>query len=120
MSSNRRERGEGRMGCLVALVLLCIVGLIAYRMIPIKVKTAELRDTVYDATRAAGQLNDKQIHGTILHKAKQLELPVGESDIIVKRSPNYIRVDVAYTVPVELPGYVYKWKFDHHVENPVF
>jgi len=120
MSRNRRERGEGRMGCLVALVLLCIVGLIAYRMIPIKVKTAELRDAVYDASKSAGQMKDKQIHGTILAKAKQLELPVNESDIIVKRTPNYIRVDVAYTVPVEFPGYIYNWKFNHHAENPVF
>lgn len=120
MSSNRRERGEGRMGCLVGLVLLSIAILIAYRMIPVKVKTAELRDAVYDASKSAGQLNDKQIHGTILAKAKQLELPVEASDIVVKRSPNYIRVDVNYTVPVEFPGYTYNWKFQHKHENPVF
>ena len=37
MSRNRRERGEGQLGCLVGLVLLLIAGLIAYRLIPVKV-----------------------------------------------------------------------------------
>lgn len=120
MSRNGRERGEGRMGCLVGLVLLCMAGLVAYRMIPIKVKTAELRDAVYDAAKSAGQLNDKQIHGTIMAKAQQLELPVNEGDVVVKRTPNNIRVNVKYTVPVEFPGYTYNWNFNHKAENPLF
>jgi hypothetical protein len=120
MSRNRRERGEGQVGCLVGLVLLLIAGLIAYRLIPVKVRAAELRDTVIDESKSAGQHNDKQIKDSILFKAKQLELPVNEQDVIVKRSQSYIKVEVKYTVPVQFPGYVYNWNFEHKYENPVF
>jgi hypothetical protein len=120
MSKHRSERGEGRLGCLVGLVLLLIAGLIAYRMIPIKVKTADLRDTVIDESKSAGRHGDKAIRGNIMNKAQQLELPVTPDDIVIKRTNAYIRIDVKYTVPVEFPGYTYQWDFRHHYENPIF
>jgi hypothetical protein len=120
MSRNRWERGEGRFGCLVGLVLLLIAGLIAYRMIPIKVKSADLRDTVVDESKSAGRHSDKEIRGNILHKAGQLELPVVEENISINRANNYIRIEVKYTVPVEFPGYTYNWSFRHYYENPIF
>ncbi len=120
MSRNRWQRGEGQFGCLVGLVLLLIAGLIAYRLIPVKVRAAEMRDTVVDETKSAGQHSDRQIKAAILAKAKQLELPVEDSNVSVRRSTNYIKVSVKYTVPVEFPGYTYNWNFEHNYENPVF
>jgi hypothetical protein len=120
MTRNRRERGEGQFGCLVGLVLLLVAGLVAYRMIPIKVKAADMRDTVVDEAKSAGQRNDKQIMATILDKAKQLDLPIAENDVEISRKNQYITVDVEYVVPVEFPGYTYQWRFHHHTENPIF
>ena len=120
MLRNRRERGEGQFGCLVGLVLLLIAGLIAYKMIPIKVKTADLRDTIQDEARAAATRNDKEITRSIVQKAEQLGLPVTEEDIDITRPTNSIRVEVKYTVPVTFPGYTYNWKFNHKAENPIF
>lgn len=120
MSRNRGERGEGRFGCLVGLVLLLAAGLIAYRMIPVKVKSADLRDTVIDEAKSAGRHGDKAIRKAILLKAEQLDLPVEDDNIKIKRANNYIRIDVRYTVPVEFPGYTYNWDFRHYYENPIF
>ncbi|HYH06534.1 MAG TPA: hypothetical protein VEK11_05660 [Thermoanaerobaculia bacterium] len=120
MLRNRRERGEGQFGCLVGLVLLLVAGLVAYRMIPVKVKTADMRDTVVNESRSAGQHSDSEIRKAILYKAQQLELPVTEKDIDIKRANSMIRVEVAYTVPVNFPGYTYNWRFHHKAENPIF
>lgn len=120
MLRNRRERGEGQLGCLVGLVVLLLAGLIAYRMIPIKVKAAELRDEVVDEAKSAGQHRDAQIIKAIVAKAEQLELPVTEEDIVIKRRSADISVEVTYTVPVEFPGYTYEWNFRHYTENPIF
>lgn len=120
MSRNRRERGEGQFGCLVGLVLLLLAGLIAYKLIPVKVKTAELRDTIIDESKSAGRHGDKRIKTDIIAKAKQLELPVTEDDIRINRTSTYIRIEVKYTVPVEFPGYTYNWAFRHYYENPIF
>ena len=116
----RSQKGEGKVGCLFGLIILLIAAMIAYKMIPIKVKSADLRDTVQDVARSAGQHNDKWIATAVLNKAQSLELPVTEDDIKVVRANSEIRVDVDYTVPVKFPGFVYQWHFHHKAENPIF
>jgi hypothetical protein len=120
MLRNRRERGEGQVGCLVGLVLLLAAALVAYKMIPVKVKTAEMRDAVVDEAKSAGQHNDKQMMASILDSAKRLELPVNEENVSIRRTSDRISVEVEYVVPVNFPGYVYNWKFRHKAENPIF
>jgi hypothetical protein len=120
MLRNRRERGEGQFGCLVGLVLLLVAGLVAWRMIPIKVKAAELRDVVTDEAKSAGQHSDKAIRGQILDTAQRLELPVTDENIEIKRTGDRMIIDVRYTVPVKFPGYVYQWNFHHNADNPLF
>lgn len=120
MVRNRRERGEGQFGCLVGLVFLLIAGLIAYKMIPVKVKSADMRDTVRDYAKIAGTVKDHEIRKAILTKAETLDLPVSDEDIEVERKAGEIHVAVEYTVPVEFPGYTYQWHFKHVAENPIF
>ena len=120
MRMRRGQRGEGKVGCLIGLVVLLIAGLIAYKTIPVKVKAAEMRDIVQDEARSASMQSDKQIVGNILAKAKANNLPIVENQIKVVRSGGYIHIDLDYTVPVKFPGYTYNWNFHHSAENPLF
>ena len=120
MRRNRRERGEGNFGCLVGLILLALAIFVAYKMIPIKVKNAELRQVIVDEAKSAGTHNDDKIRGAILSKANENGLPVTEDQIIIKRAANEIAVDVEYVVPVVFPGYTYQWHIHHAVQNPIF
>jgi hypothetical protein len=120
MLRKRSQRGEGQFGCLVGLALLLVAALVAYKMIPIKVKAAEMRDIVSDEAKSAGQHSNGQMMKAILAKAEQLELPVKESDVRIERARDTIRVDVTYVVPVEFPGFTYNWDFHHKVESPIF
>jgi hypothetical protein len=120
MRRNHRERGEGQAGCLVGLVFLLLAGLVAWKVIPVKVKAAEMRDTVVDEAKSAGTHRDGQIMRAILRKAEDLELPISEEDVQIDRGRNDIKIEVAYTVPVEFPGYTYNWDFHIKAENPLF
>ena len=120
MMRNRRELREGRIGCLFGLIILLIAGMIAYKMIPVKVKAAEMRDAVSDEARSASQHNDKWILNSLLRKAESLGLPIGENNVEIARANGEIRIEVDYTVPVSFPGYVYQWHFHHKAENPLF
>lgn len=120
MLRKRHERGEGQFGCLVGLALLLLAALVAYKMIPIKVKAADMRDTVYDEAKSAGQHTNAQMMRAILAKGEQLGFSIKESDVTIVRDPANIRVEVKYTVPVEFPGYTYQWNFHHKSENPIF
>lgn len=120
MRRNRRERGEGQLGCVVGLLFLLIAIFIAYKLIPVKVKAADMRQTVVNEAKSAGIHDDGYILRAILAKADELDLPVARENIALRRHQNEIRVDVYYTVPVEFPGFVYQWKFHHRAENPIF
>ncbi|HEX9160559.1 MAG TPA: hypothetical protein VF980_02540 [Thermoanaerobaculia bacterium] len=93
---------------------------IAYKMVPIKVRTAELRQEVIDQAKAAGMRGDDRILAAILRKADEENLPVTEDNVKIHRTQSMISVDVDYTVPVDFPGYKYQWDFHHHAENPIF
>jgi hypothetical protein len=120
MSRSVAQRGEGKLGCLMGLVLLAIAGLAAYRLIPVKVRTADLRETVIDEARSAGNRDDNSIREAIYRQAVQLELPVTPEQIKIRRANAYIYVEVDYAVPIEFPGFTYDWNFHHEAENPIF
>ena len=42
MRKSRRQRGESNAGCLFGLIILAVVAYFAYKMIPAKIKTADL------------------------------------------------------------------------------
>ncbi len=120
MRIRRRERGESQFGCLIGLILLGLAIFVAYKMIPVKVKAAELRQTVVDEAKSAGTHSDDKIRGAILAKARENKLPVTEDDVKIVRGNGEITVTVAYTIPIVFPGYTYNWHLEHQATNPIF
>jgi hypothetical protein len=120
MRRNRRERGEGNFGCLVGLIFLLAGIFIAYKMIPVKVKAAELREVLQDEAKSAGTHSDDRIRAAILAKAKENNLPVTEENISIERTTNEIMVDLNYVVPIVFPGYTYNWHIHNYQKNPIF
>ncbi|HSY52531.1 MAG TPA: hypothetical protein VLC46_27270 [Thermoanaerobaculia bacterium] len=120
MRMSRRERGEGQLGCLVGLILLGLAIFVAWKMIPVKVKAAEVRQTVVDEAKSAGTHNDERIRAAILAKAREDNLPITENDITIVRGNGEITVRVVYTIPIVFPGYTYNWHLEHEATNPIF
>jgi hypothetical protein len=51
MRRMRGQRGEGQFGCVVGLALLAVGLFFAYKLIPVKIKAAELRQEVVDQAK---------------------------------------------------------------------
>lgn len=117
---NRTEAGEGRGGCLVGVVLLIVVGFIAFKIIPVKVKAAEVRAVIADESKSAGTHSDERIRKAILDEAAHQGLPVSDDSIQIDRNANLMRITVDYTVPIVFPGYTYQMHLHHYAENPIF
>lgn len=120
MSHRVRQRGEVNVGCLIGLVLLAIAIFIAYKMVPVKVRAADLKQTIEDEAKSAGTHSDDRITQAIVDKAREQDLPVKPEDVKIKREHGSITVDVEYTVPIEFPGYLYPWHQHIVAENPIF
>jgi hypothetical protein len=120
MQRFRGQRGEGQLGCVVGLLVLLAAIYVAYKMVPIKVKSAQVRGEVVDEAKSAGMRGDEQIAKNILRVAEAEGIPLTREDIEISRVANTIRVEVTYTIPIEFPGYTYNWEFHHVAENPIF
>jgi len=120
MIRKRHEIGEGQMGCLVGLVVLAFAALLAFKLIPVKVKIAEVRGTMDNESKMGSQHDDGRIKYAILQKAHDEGLAMTEDNITIKRLGSNIYIDIDYVIPVQFPGYLYKWHVQNHVENPLF
>lgn len=120
MGRLRGQRGEGQIGCVIGLIVLIAASYIAFKMIPVKVRAADLRQEITDVGRSAGMYKEPQIRKLIMAKAEELELPLDPDDLEVVRKSDRVLIEATYVVPVEFPGYTYQWKFKHSVENPIF
>lgn len=120
MRKHRGERGESNAGCLFGLIILAIAIFIAYKMIPVKVKAADLKQTVTDEAKMAGTHRDSVIMNQILAKGRELKLPITEDNVKISRSSTEISVEVDYDVPVDFPGKVWNWHQHVMAQNPIF
>jgi hypothetical protein len=120
MRLQKGQRGEGQLGCVIGLIILLAAGYVAYKMIPVKVRAADLRQEITDVARSAGTLREPQIRKQIMAKAEELELPLTPENLVVQRRSDRVVIEATYTVPVEFPGYTYQWNFKHVADNPIF
>ena len=115
-----RQAGQGKIGCILWLLAVGITAMIAFKMIPIKVKTSELHDFMIEQAKFSGYAPSEDIAKRILLRAQELELPLDEDSIKVEKVRERIQMEATYTVPVQFPGYTYYWKFHHMVDRPIF
>lgn len=115
------ERGEGNLGCIVWMVLLGIGVLIAWKTVPVKVKSAEFYDYMDEQAKfSAARATTDSLKKGLMDRAKQLDIPLERKDIDIELSRERVRMKVRYTIPVEFPGYTYNWDFEQEIDRPIF
>jgi hypothetical protein len=117
----REERGEGRFGSFVALMVLLIAIYAGVKVVPVMVNSYAFRDFLEGEARfAALRKHDDEVKNRILRKAQELDLPIGPKEIIVNRTNVYFDVRVQYTVPIVTPVHTFNWDFDESIRAPLF
>lgn len=114
------RRGEARLGCVLWLIVLAVFVMIIMKVVPVKIRSAELYDFMEETAMFAGRATTEELKKRILARARDLELPLKEKNIKVERIGGRVRMRCTYTVPIEFPGYTYNWDFEHIVDRPVF
>ena len=120
MSRLQHRYGQGKIGCVLwLLVLLAVIG-IAAKLIPIKIASAELYDFMEEQAMFAGRAKAEDLKKRILQRAEELELPLTKKNLTVERRAGRVRMRATYTVAIELPFYTLEWPFEHILDRPVF
>jgi type III secretion system FlhB-like substrate exporter len=118
----RSTRGEGRIGCILWLALLGLIGYCAYKIIPVKIATSTFYDFMQEEAAFGSIRGEKQLAKELLAKAKELDVPVTEENLTIKRTRENITIEAHYTITVDFfNGWKkYVWKFDQVVSRPTF
>ena len=115
------QSGEGNLGCIIWALVLGLAILISWKMIPVKVSSAEMADYMVEVAQfQAAQKTPEEIRKIILLRASELNIPLAKENVTVVRAGDRIRMTVEYTIPVDFPGYTYNWHFRHELDRPIF
>lgn len=120
MNRHTRQRGEGRLGCIFWGVVLAIVTLIAIKAVPVKYASSQLFGFMDEQAKFAQQAKPDYLKRAILHKARELQIPLDPKRLTVEKRGGRIRIRAAYEVPLEFPGYTYIWHFEEEIDEPIF
>jgi hypothetical protein len=127
--AKRSERGEGKAGCIIGLIVLAIALWIGIKVVPVRVAVASLQDYCEETAQKAGLLREgtaegdtkeKQIIYLITRKADQERLPVRADNVEVRLTDQRCVITVKYTVPLDFVFYKYDWRVEHSVDRVLF
>ena len=108
------ERGAGHLKAIIFTLILASLVYVAVKVIPILVNEYEFQDGVQTLARFASvnrQPVDK-LRESILKEAEKDNVPVQPEDIKVEGAAGNVRIQVDYSVTVDLA--VYQWTLNFH------
>lgn len=116
-----QQTGAGKIGFIIALIIVAIAIFIAYKIIPVKVKTYEFRDTMREEARMGSlRKTADQTLEVLLAKAKELDLPITSKNLEVIRTNSSLTIRANYTITVDFKVYTYNWVFNQQESAPLF
>ena len=86
MSSLSTERGMVSFKVLFWLLVLFIVVHIAIKLVPMYIDSERMKDEMSVKAELAQTLSDNEILTDLVKKAKELNLPIGQEDIVLTRN----------------------------------
>ena len=107
MGINRK--GEGKLGCLIFLVIVVMIGYIAYNAGPPYYRSVQFMDEVEAKSRRAAVdgWSDERLRQDIEQMAVSLNQPVMPKDIKISKSGYNLIVRIEYTLSLDFIFFKY-------------
>ena len=121
MVSNFSERGEGRTGFTITLVLFLVALFVAVKIVPVRIDGYNFRETLREEARFASiHRNDQDVRDRILDKAATLQIPLDPGDLTIRRTTSQVIINASYEQPIDLKVTTYVYKFETEQRAPLF
>jgi len=110
MINHRQQRGEGKIGCIVTLLVLSILGAAAFQVVPVLFSNNDFLGSVENIAGRAGILPQTTIEAQINQKARELNIPeaIAPGAIVVTKvgdkQQGTCTVRVSYTRNIDFYG----------------
>jgi hypothetical protein len=120
-----RERGEGKLGGLILLVVLAAIGLAAWRVVPVYYDHYDFQDKVNEICRTPRyqvRNGDEDIKKMLLDEVSRRRLSkwIGPESFEIQTSAHNRTIRLYYEREAEvLPGFKKLFKFDVTADQPL-
>ena len=122
----KSERGDGKLGGLILLVVVLAVGLAAWSLIPVYYAHYDFTDKVNEICRSPRHVTQRGGDQTIMKMLmdevvkRRLGEWVGPESFTVSTTPHDRQIDLYYEREVEiLPGWKKTLKFEYTADQPI-
>lgn len=130
---NEKGKAESNAPIIITLIIIAIVGFLAYKFVPVKWRYIKFADAIQELLNidyareykdvARGAFNEYTMREKVLNIAKQHQIPIVDADRqvgVTWPEKRYFTVIVDYEEVINLPIYgEYIWDFHVYVEqNP--
>ncbi|HXV77153.1 MAG TPA: hypothetical protein VD788_12620 [Candidatus Polarisedimenticolaceae bacterium] len=120
-TSRHHERGEGRVGFLITLIVAAVLIFVGAKVIPVRITAYEFRDALREEARYGAVRNtDALVAQRIMDKAAELEIPLKKTGLTVQRTQSQMVIKAQYEQPIDLKVMTYVYKFDVTEKAPLF
>ena len=115
------QQGGARLKFVIVAAIIAAAGYAGYQFIPLAYKSYQLKDLMQNLADN-GALTGKSpdwVKEQLVKKSTEYSIPA-DATIESQQQEGRIEVKVRFTKPVEFPGYVYLYEFDHTVKSGTF
>jgi hypothetical protein len=117
------ERGEGKFGTIVGLLIMAAIALAAWNVIPVYYADYSFADKMVEVARLQKYNNpDDEIMRKLMKEARELRIEayVNNQSCQINTADHSRKITCKYERTVEvLPGYKRKFKFEHLADQPL-
>lgn len=114
------KNGKASAGTLIWIVLIAAVVYVGVKFVPPYITYYMMKTEVENDAQTAHLYDDQKIVNLIMNRAKELELPVEDNNLVVERREDEIEISLNYKVDVNFfAGYVKTLFFDIRTVKPI-
>jgi hypothetical protein len=116
------QRGEGRRGFIITLVLFLVLVFVLVKIVPVRVAGYQFREVLREEAKyaAAHGNDDATVRARVLDAADAMDIPLDKDDVHVRRTTVAVIVTARYEKPVDLKVLTYTYKFRSEQKAPLF
>jgi hypothetical protein len=123
MIQSRRssERGNATLKFLLTVVVIAFVAYAGYLYVPVALQAYQIKDLMQhqvDMAVAQGFKPD-WVGAQMTKSAPEYGIPA-DAKIAATQRDGRVEVRIQFTKPIEFPGYVYQYEFDHTATSTSF
>jgi hypothetical protein len=115
------EHGGTRLNFLIVAAIIAAAVYAGYQFIPVSYQAYQLRDLMQNEVDTAAGLgkSPEWVKDQLVKRSAEYGIPA-DAVIEPKQQDTRMEVTIRFTRPIEFPGYVYAYEFDHTAKSGTF